>query len=41
VYLAEDPERRLAVVQDLLAAHSTSCNERAEYRTRFPAELEQ
>jgi hypothetical protein len=41
VYLVEDPERRLAIVQDLLAAHSTSCNERAEYRTRFPAELEQ
>ena len=41
VYLDANEERRLAVAQDLIAAHTTSCNDEQEYRTRVPAELEQ
>ena len=40
VYLDPSEERRLAVAQDLLAAHSTSCNDEREYKTRLQAEAE-
>ena len=40
VHLVADEERRLAVVRDLLAGHSTSCNESREFRTRLQAEAE-
>ena len=35
-----DAERRLAVEQDLMAAHNTSCNESRGYRSRLQAETE-
>ncbi len=38
VYVDASEERRLAVVQDLLAAHRTTCNDMREHRTRAQAE---
>jgi len=40
VYLDTDEKRRLAIAQDLLACHSTSCNDMREHRTRVQAEAE-
>lgn len=40
VFVDASEERRLAVAQDLLAAHSTTCNDTREHRTRAQAEAE-
>ena len=40
VYVDANEERRLAVAQDLLAAHNTTCNDAREPRTRAQAEAE-
>jgi len=40
VYVDASEERRLAVVQDLLAAHRTTCNDMREHRSRAQAEAE-
>jgi len=40
VYVDANPERRVAIVRDLLAAHRTTCNDMREHRTRIQAEAE-
>jgi hypothetical protein len=40
VYVDANEERRLAIAQDLLAAHRTTCNDMREHRTRAQAEAE-
>jgi hypothetical protein len=40
VYVEAAEERRLAIAQDLLAAHRTTCNDMREHRTRAQAEAE-
>ena len=40
VYVDASEERRIAITQDLLAAHRTTCNDMRETRTRSQAEAE-
>lgn len=40
VYIDPSAERRLAIAQDLLAVHHTTCNDPREHRTRAHAEAE-
>jgi hypothetical protein len=40
VYVEANEERRIAIAQDLLAAHRTTCNDAREHRTRAQAEAE-
>jgi hypothetical protein len=40
VYVDASEERRLAIAQDLMAAHHTTCNDMREHRTRAQAEAE-
>ena len=40
VYVEANEERRLAIAQDLLAAHRTTCNDMREHRSRAQAEAE-
>jgi hypothetical protein len=40
VHLIPGEERRVAVEQDLLANHHTTCNDSRGYRTRLQAEAE-
>ena len=40
VYVDASEERRIAITQDLMAAHRTTCNDLREHRTRVQAEAE-
>jgi hypothetical protein len=40
VYVDPSEERRLAIAQDLLGAHRTTCNDMREHRTRAQVEAE-
>ena len=39
VYIDANADRRLAIAQDLLATHNTTCNDPREHRSRAPAEI--
>ncbi len=40
VYVDANEERRLAITQDLLSAHRTTCNDMREHRSRAQADAE-
>lgn len=40
ILLSADEEQRLAIARDLLACHTTTCNDLREHRTRIQAEAE-